>query len=104
MKGFPKHLNTKQDYIYIKENFPKEEWQPVWRQLLANTKNWFCTGTLNDKSEGVTDGTHKVIESTSKDCEDEKNVYYQYELRQDKSCDMLRLGFTEAEVKTALEE
>lgn len=102
MKGFPKHLNTKQDYIYIKDNFPKEEWQPVWKSLLENTKNWFCTGTLTDKNTGKTDSTHKIVESASREGEEEKVVYYQYELQTDKSCDLLRLGFTEEEVKSAI--
>lgn len=30
MVGFPKHLNTKEDYMYIKENFPTEQWKPYW--------------------------------------------------------------------------
>ena len=100
MKGFPKHLNSKQDYIYIRENFPAEQWKPVWQDLLDGQKNWFCVGKLDSKDAGITDSTHKVVESVNQ--QDEKTEYYQYELQKDYSCDMFRLGFTEAEVVEAI--
>ena len=100
MKGFPKHLNTKQDYLYIKDNFPSDLWKPAWQELLDTKKNWFCTGKLDSKDAGITDKTHKVVESV----QDEKTEYYQYELQVDTSCNMVRLGFTEAEVRAALNE
>ena len=65
MKGFPKHLNSKQDYIYIRENFPDEQWKPVWQGLLGGQKNWFCVGKLDSKEAGITDSTHKIIESVN---------------------------------------
>ena len=101
MKGFPKRLNSKFDYYYIKEHFPKEQWIPCWKALLNNTKNWFFTKELQKKEEGISDENHKVIEST-----DEKNVthYLQYELKDDKSCDMHRLGFTESEIKAVIND
>lgn len=99
MKGFPKHLNSKQDYEYIKANFPKTEWQPCWKALLSESKQWFYTGTLNAAADGITDETHKII--TSKD-NDNDDIYMQYELKTDTSSDMIRLGFTEDEINSAL--
>lgn len=30
MIGFPKHLNSKADYLYIRENFSKDKWKPYY--------------------------------------------------------------------------
>ena len=76
MKGFPKHLNSKQDYFYIREKFPSSMWKPAWQALLDGEKNWFCTGKLESKEDGVKNRTHKVVEVTNHDGETE---YYQYE-------------------------
>ena len=99
MVGFPKHLNTKEDYMYIKENFPTEQWKPYWQALLAESKNWFCVGTLKSKDEGMEDSTHKIVESESMDGGTE---YYQYEYKDDPASDFFRLGFTKKEVSAAL--
>ena len=98
MKGFPKHLNSKADYEYIKANFPAEQWKPCWHELLDNKYQWFSTGNV-EKGGGTTDATHKVV--TSKDI-DGNDVYTQYEYRENPLCDMNRLGFTEDEIKAAI--
>ena len=99
MRGFPKHLNSKADYEYIKANFPAEQWKPCWQELLDNKYQWFSTGNVA-KGDGVTDITHKV--EVSKDL-DGTDVYTQYEYKENPMCDMNRLGFTEDEVKAALQ-
>lgn len=99
MKGFPKHLNSKQDYVFVKTNFPAEQWKPCWQALLDQSKNWFYTSTLAAAADGVTDDTHKVVTATDMD---NKIIYMQYELRTDPSSDMLKLGFTEQEINDAL--
>ena len=48
----------------------------------------------------LADATHKVI--TSKDM-DGNDVYTQYEYRENPLCDINRLGFTEDEIKAALQ-
>lgn len=101
MRGLPKKLNSKYDYIYIKENFPRSEWVPAWEQLVAESKNWFFTEKLAKETDGIVDDTHRV--EVGKDSEG-NTEYYQYELRTDQSSDMIRLGFTAAEVRTALGE
>ena len=98
MNGFPKHLNSKADYEYIKANFPAEQWKPCWQELLGNKYQWFSTGNI-DNGKGVTDATHKVV--TSKDI-DGNDVYTQYEYKENPLCDMNRLGFTDDEIKAAL--
>ena len=99
MKGFPKHLNSKADYEYIRSNFDESQWKPCWQELLDNKYQWFSTGNV-ENGKGVTDATHKV--EASKDI-DGNDVYTQYEYRENPLCDMNRLGFTEDEVKAALQ-
>ena len=99
MNGFPKHLDRKADYEYIKANFDESQWKPCWQELLDNKYQWFSTGNI-EKDKGVTDATHKV--EASKDM-DGNDVYTQYEYRENPLCDMNRLGFTEDEVKAALQ-
>ena len=41
MIGYPKHLNTKADYEYVRSNFPKEIWENDFRALLETTHDWF---------------------------------------------------------------
>lgn len=101
MKGFPKRLNSKMDYEYIKNYFPKEQWMPYWRALLDERTNWFCVNKLTSAEEGVTDGNHKVVESKG---QDDTVEYYQYELQEDPASDFYKLGFTVDEVERALGE
>lgn len=98
MKGFPKKLNSKADYLYIKEHFPKAKWKPLWEKLLETRKNWFATGTLKS-TEGIEDATHRI--EKCKDTEG-KDILIQMELRDDMSSDFYRLHFSEAEVKAAI--
>ena len=61
MRGFPKHLNSRADYEYIRQNFPIEKWKPEWDALLDNLQEWYCTGELNSVDAGATDDTHRVV-------------------------------------------
>lgn len=129
MKGFPKHLNSKADYYYIKKNFPKKQWVRYWQDLLENRYADFNTGQKSyDKSELIEDDTHRIVEgeketvketvptkvmitdedgkekeiTEDKEVETEKQVYYQYEKRENPGSDFVRLRFTEEEVQSAI--
>lgn len=103
MKGFPKHLNSRADYEYIRKNFPREQWEPCWRALLAEGKNWFIAYKLESEAAGITDATHKVVKYEAQD-EEHQDEFYQYEFHTDPASDMIRLGFTEEEILKVLEE
>ena len=47
MRGYPKNLNTKKDYEYVRANFPAEEWKPDWQKLLDTMKDchWVIVST-----------------------------------------------------------
>lgn len=98
MDGYPKHLNSKADYLYLRENFPKEQWLPCFQALLDERLQWFNSGKIND--EGVTDATHKVVEQI--DQQDNSVTKYQYVLREHESCKMNQLGFTVEEIQKIL--
>lgn len=101
MKGYPKHLSTKTDYIFARDNFPKEMWAKDWQALLDSRWNWFFVKEQPTKDGLIEDATHKIVEN--KDMGGVDNVTYsQYELRDDENADLFRLGFTVAEVEAAL--
>ena len=101
MKELPKHMNSKFDYVYMRENFPEEIWRPYWQSILDESKVWIDIGEIN-KADGVIDATHRVEVFLVNDAGEEKRSVHQYELRVDPSSDMIRLGFTEDEVQQAL--
>lgn len=103
MKGFPKSLSSKEDYIFIKDNFPADEWKPEWQLLLDSRMDWFNVGEI-DPMSGITDETHKVVESETQTEEGGETIYYQFELRENPTCKLLQLGFTVEEVEDALAE
>ncbi len=102
MKGLPKHMNSKYDYLYIKETLPDDEWKPYWRALLTESKTWVDLGEINE-ADAIVDDTHKIEHFTEKDNDGtEKATVHQYQLRTDPSSDMVKMGFTEDEINDAL--
>lgn len=100
MKGYPKTLNTKADYLYVKDNFPKEMWERDFQDLLASQKDWITTGTVSSIEGGVTDATHQVIEEVSED--GSTVTYLQQELQDIPTAKIFSLGFTPEEVQSIL--
>jgi len=98
MIGFPKWLNTKEDYAYVKDNFSPEQWKPVFRELLDERMQWLNTGLLQNESDGITDETHKVVGGDA-DMPGTTPQYYQYEYMEDSNCRLFQLGFTVEEVE-----
>ena len=106
MKGYPKELNSKEDYLYVRENFPREMWLPDFQHLLDTMRDWFSVGELPTGAEGIVDDTHKVEESKrfNPDTGEEETTWTQYELQINPMCKLLRLGFTEEEVRNLMRE
>lgn len=107
MRNFPKHLNSKADYEYIRGRFPRAKWLPYWKALL-NHQEWFVTGALENKASGIEDATHRIREDItpammSADGK-EKVSYTQEELRDNPAHPFFALGFTQEEVEEALAE
>ena len=99
MKGYPKTLSSREDYIYVAENFPRAQWAPDWQALLDSMRDWFFVRNLESREEGIEDATHK-IETEERD--DGTVVYTQYEYKVNETAKIFRIGFTEAEVRAKL--
>lgn len=90
MRGFPKHLNSKQDYLNCLADFPTET-KAALRQLLDNRFAWFDTAILDENQEGVSDETHRVVTNDG--------IRMQQVLKEDTTSILFRLGFTVAEAE-----
>lgn len=106
MKGFPKHLNSKADYYYIKDNFPEKKWRPYWQALLDERFRWMDDHVISGSDEGITDETHRVSSYTTTDTTtgEEVTVYVQQEYKKNPGSDFWRMGFTVEEVEKAMNE
>lgn len=92
MKGFPKVLNSKQDYFNCLPAYPNETKEAL-KALLDNRFSWFDVAVLADGVSGITDSTHRVIGDSEK---------IQQELREDENALIFKLGFTVQEVEGLL--
>lgn len=102
MKGFPKHLNSKKDYLYIRKNFDRELWLPEYQKLLDSRFDWFFVSELESKEQGIEDETHKIVETT--DTETQTIKYSQYEWKENPTAKIFRIGFTVNEVETLMQD
>lgn len=96
MKGFPKHLNTKEDYEYVIKNFPRDEWEGKLKALLDHEYDWFTTGALQEGETGIEDDTHRTF------TDEETGTSYQQEFQINPNSPMKRLGFTKEEIESYL--
>jgi len=98
MRGKPKHLNAKQDYINYVKLWPEEGKQKL-QSLLDGRVRWMNTGKI-EEGDGVTDETHKV--SVLKDEEGNITEKYQREWKENPGAKIFRLGFTVDEVNAMI--
>ena len=99
MKGFPRHINTRQDVLNLIDDYP-EQTKSFLQSLVDSKMAWIPTGTLADDDAGTTDSTHKVDEST-----DENDVVTsrtQCELVEDSNGPLFRMGFASVAEAKAL--
>ena len=101
MKGLPKTLNSKQDYLYLKENTSKEYYVPFFQELLDSRFGWYFEKYI-EKEEGIEDDTHKVVEENNMG-ESEEIKYAQYVWKENENAKIFRIGFTVEEVQEIIE-
>lgn len=98
MKGYPKMLNSKDDYEFVRNKFPREEWQEDFKSLLETQKEWFNTGAIEENNKGIEDETHRVV------IDKQSGIRYQYELKEDPNCKLTQLRYTADEVNRILDD
>lgn len=99
MRGLPKHLNTKFDYYFIKDN-NFSEWKEAWQTLLDGRFIWTREQDLASKEEGIDDETHRVMNYAMEP--DAEPIWVQESLQESETTKLFRLGFTVEEVEQAL--
>jgi len=104
MKGYPRHLNTRADYDFVRQNFEKSLWLPDYEALLNSYQEWFFVKHLDAESEGINDATHKVITVTPIDNDGTPTSYDQYELRTNPQARIFELGFSVEEVQQIIKD
>ena len=97
MKGFPKHINTKQDVLQCMTKWP-EQTKDFIQRMLDNRYSWMVDLKLGDNEAGVNDETHRVVEITN---EETGNIEerYQHIWKEDPNCKLFRLGLTVEEAE-----
>lgn len=103
MRGFPKYTDiaTKYDVENLKAIFPNET-KKFLESLRDDRFVWVTVSPLASKEIGVTDDTHRVIESMDQD-NPETILYYQQELIEDEHARLFRMGYTVEQVNTLIE-
>ena len=96
MYGFPKVFSTKQDFYNVRDMYP-EQTKDKLKELMEGMKIWVATGELEENASGITDTTHKVIETTKGDMGSEETVNVQMELVEDDNSEFYRMGWTKEE-------
>lgn len=97
MVGYPKCLNTREDYEFVRKNFSKEDYRQDFQNLLDTMGDWFNMGKVPAGEQGKTDKTHKVVK------DEESGDSYQYEFKVNPNCRLFQLGYTEDYVKKILD-
>lgn len=103
MKGFPKYLNTKEDYLYVLANYPKEQVKPLFQNLLDTMEDWFSERVLKENEEvNIDKSTQKIVET--QDNMTGETVRTLFTLKVNPMCRLLSLGFTKEEVEGIINE
>ena len=92
MKGLPKYLNTKEDYLFLKDNYNKSYWEQAFQNLLDTRYDWFPI----EEKDYVEDNLHKKVVD-----EQEDRVDY-FVFKENENASIYRLGFTVNEIEDIL--
>lgn len=110
MRGYPEHLNTKQDYFNMLEIDPKETVRRL-ELLLLDRFIWTEERALNDDEAGIEDETHQVrtyyILNPDQNPEKSDEVIeqrFQYRREETEYCQLHRLGFTVDEIEKLISD
>lgn len=100
MVGYPKRLNTKEDYEYVRTHFHKVEWEKDFENLLTTQYDWFFVRELgvDEKIDVGDERQYKIV------TDEERGVNSLYEWQYNENCKLAKVGYTVAEVEGILKE
>lgn len=103
MQGFPKHLNTKQDYLNTLTTMP-DETRAALQAVFENRFSWQPVKKLKDSENPKQTATKEVreIPAMGPDMEERQTERWLYEYREDPNAWFFRLGFTVEEAENIL--
>ena len=90
MKDFPKHINSKEDILNLKAEYPIET-KKFLEGLIEASNDWIVVKELEDGEVGIEDNIHKVVENKTDDVVTSR---YQFEYKEDSNAYLFKLGFT----------
>jgi hypothetical protein len=97
MRGFPKYLNTKADYDYVKTHFPPEKRERnFFGMLIEDSKKFFEVRILAEGEKITPTATQKVVEEV--EAGTNRKIQILLELQPDPNCKMARLGIKESDI------
>ena len=96
MRGFPKHINTKQDVEVLLNMYP-EETKAFLQKCIEESENWINPVRLNENDMGIEDATHCVRI-------DENGERYQLTWGFDPGCKLARLGISKEEAEAMIND
>lgn len=109
MVGFPKNLNTKYDFEYVREHLDelggetaKARLKAEYQALIEGSTCWYPDKELASEAEGVTDDTHKVISEQVGTGDEATTKYMQMVCRTNEDAKIFRIGFTVTEVENLI--
>lgn len=96
---YPRILQTKSDYEFVRKNFPKEKWEKSFTNLLDTTHDWFFVRKLSaEEATPAQSITQKIVV----DAETGERSVYEWQLNP--HCKLLQIGYTEDEVLSILNQ
>jgi hypothetical protein len=101
MKGYPKHINTRQDVENAMAIDP-DRTRAYLQRAIDGREGWVITGHLDAEADGVTDDTHRVKDQG--DAEEGTHDWYQEEWKPLPGNTLDRLGISVAEAQAMIEE
>ena len=101
MRGFPKELNTKQDYLNCMDEYPQETKEAL-QLLLDNRYSWFRVREMAEGEE-VPTGPYRAVEEKQGMEEESPVVRILEERREDPNSLLFIKGFTVKEVQDLIE-
>lgn len=98
MQGYPKNLQTREDFEYVLAHFSKEQYRPDFQALLDGRFEYRFDHIMED-DEVIPEGiVYKIFQQPGKDGM-ERAVYYRHELP---DAQIYQLGYTVEEVESII--